>query len=220
MYVSERMKRSTPLGIGLVSVVVAVGICAAACAAEGTGEASGDRATAPSAAAPPSVDAIESERPAVADRLARAPATCTGPAPRLTAFGDYGNLAGIAPVWAGLYATFDRAAQRYRIEAGAPRTPYGWRIKVLWVVGPTLERPARIDARDRRTGATLWFEVGEEGSEPAPFATLDPANRDAPRTSNGYREFPSYVYVPRAGCYAITVDWGNGRRRLVVGLGR
>ncbi|MDQ3874081.1 MAG: hypothetical protein M3322_00820 [Actinomycetota bacterium] len=135
-------------------------------------------------------------------------------------FGEYGNLAGKAPVWAGFYAAFDGAGQRYRIERGAPRTSHGWRIKVLWVVDADLEQPARMEARELRTGAALWFEIGEEGGERAPVGALDPVHGGSPETASGYSEFPSYVYVPRAGCYELEADWGDGSWRLVFGLGR
>jgi hypothetical protein len=171
---------------------------------------------APDATAP---TAAEAKKPRVAQRLAPAPTDCTGPAPPLTGFGDYGNLAGRAPVWAGFYASFDPAGRRYRIEQDAPRTEYGWRIKVLWVVGPMLEHPARIGGRDLTTGAALWFEIGDEDRAPTPFGVLDPANPGVPPTSAGYKEFPSYVYVPQAGCYAVEAEWTAGRWRLVVGLG-
>jgi hypothetical protein len=155
-----------------------------------------------------------------AKRLARAPGTCTGPAPRLVGFGNYGNLAGSSPIRAGFYASFDPAGQRYRIERDAPRTRYGWRVKVLWVIGPKLERPAHIAGRELATGAALWFEIGEEDREPAPFGTLDPAKPGVPPMSGGYKEFPSYLYVPQAGCYALEAEWPAARWRLVFGLGR
>ncbi len=62
--------------------------------------------------------------------------------------------------------------------------------------------------------------MGEEESEPAPFGMLDPTDPGVPPSTNGYKEFPSYVYVPQAGCYELEADWGSGRWRLVFGLGR
>jgi hypothetical protein len=82
-----------------------------------------------------------------------------------------------------------------------------------------LERPARITGRELATGAALWFKIGDEAREPAPFGTLDPANPGVPPTSDGYKEFPSYLYVPQAGCYAVEAEWTDGRWRLVFGLG-
>ena len=167
-----------------------------------------------------STTASEAEKPTPAKRLRRAPTGCAGPAPQLTSFADYGNLAGKAPVWAGFYAAFDAAGQRYRVGRDAPRTAYGWRVKVLWVVSAKLEQPARVQAHEQSTDAALWFEVGEDEAERAPSGVLDPSNPGVPATENGYKEFPSYVYVPRAGCYELEARWDSGGWRLVFGLGR
>jgi hypothetical protein len=192
-----------------------------ACRAEGMDQSSGmsARASPTATTTTTSSGAAYDEKPRVAKSLARAPGSCTGPKPRLTGFGRYGNLAGSSPVWAGFYAAFDSARQIYRIERDAPRTEYGWRVKVLWVVSPGLKLHARVQGRDLATGTELWFEIGEEGSE-APFGVLDPAHPGVPPTSDGYKEFPSYMYVPRAGCYAISAEWTDGGWRLIVGLGR
>jgi hypothetical protein len=160
------------------------------------------------------------EKPVVSRRLARAPAACRGPAPRLTAFGDYGNLAGTAPVWAGFYASFDPRRQRYRLEPGAPRTEYGWRIKVLWVVAPELARPARIVGRGLANDVDLWFDIDDDERPPGPVATLDPTTPGVAPTPDGYKEFPSYLYVPEAGCYELRARWAGSSWRLVFGLGQ
>ena len=205
------------LCLSSLMAVFALGVVAA-CQSEDAGEPSGELTTAPPAAPESTED--EAPDPAPAKRLLRAPRDCTGPAPRLTSFGDYGNLAGKAPVWGGFYAAFDGTGQRYRIERGAPRTSHGCRVKVLWVVEADLEQPARVQARELRTGAALWFEIGEGGGGTAPVGVLDPAGGGAPATASGYREFPSYVYVPRAGCYELEATWSRGSWRLVFGLGR
>jgi hypothetical protein len=205
------------LPILLIATVV-LALVDAGCRDEDTGKAGDD--TTQRGAVAPSAATTNDEEPHVAKRLAQAPTTCTGPKPRLVAFGDYGNLAGSSPIWAGFYASFDPAGQRYRIERDAPRTRYGWRVKVLWVVGPKLERPARIAGRELATGAALWFEIGEEDRKPAALGKLDPASPGVPPTSDGYKEFPSYLYVPRAGCYELEAEWAGGRWRLVFGLGR
>jgi hypothetical protein len=160
------------------------------------------------------------DRPrAVAKRLGPAPTGCVGPAPHLHSFGDYGNLAGRSPVWAGFYATFDPAGQRYRLERDAPRTEHGWRVKVLWVVGPELGEPARLRGREAESGVALSFDVEDQGVGPTKSGTLDPSQPGVPPTGD-YKEFPSYLYIPQAGCYVLEVEWPEGRWRLVIGLGR
>jgi hypothetical protein len=49
---------------------------------------------------------------------------------------------------------------------------------------------------------------------------LDPASPGVPPTSDGYKDFPSYLYVPQAGCYMVEAKWTDGHWRLVFGLGR
>jgi len=195
----------------LAIIVLAVALAAAigGCDTGDGPETSSSAATAP-APAPP--------RPAA--RLLAAPSDCGGPAPRMVAFGDYGNLIGTAPVWAGVYAGFDRRRQAYHVEADAPRTAHGWRVKVLWVVGPKLKSRARVVGGELGGGQSLWFEVGDRDDEPVSTAILDPATPGVPPTGDGYKDFPSYVYIPKAGCYLLEARWPGGHWRLVFGLGR
>jgi hypothetical protein len=158
--------------------------------------------------------------PRPARRLAAAPTNCTGPAPRMVAFGDYGNLIGTSPVWAGVYAAFDRRQQAYHVEAGAPRTVHGWRVKDLWIVAPKIESPVRVVGGELGGSQSLWFEVAERDDKPVSAAVLDPARPGVPPSVDGYKEFPSYVYIPRAGCYFLEARWPGGHWRLVFGLGR
>lgn len=218
-HVLETVKRFSQLVPRRTLAVLLIAGALAGCRTEGT-EKAGKESVPGRAVAPSSTQAEISEEPPIPKRLARAPANCRGPAPRLVAFADYGNLAGSSPVWAGMYATFDRAGQRYRIEPGAPRTTYGWRVKVLWVLGPNLDAPARIEGRNLANGANLEFEIAPDERAPHPYAVLDPATPGVPPTSHGYKEFPSYLYVPQAGCYELEAHWAGGRWRLVLGLGR
>jgi hypothetical protein len=158
--------------------------------------------------------------PKPARRLAATPADCPGPNPRkLTSFGNYGNLIGSSPVWAGAYATFDTRRGGYHVQRDAPRSRYGWRIKVLWVVADTVEGRVRVTGSAVNRRSRLWFEVGDRDERPVPQAMLDPARPGVPATGD-FREFPSYVYIPRAGCYLLQASWLGGAWRLVVGLGR
>jgi len=159
--------------------------------------------------------------PNAARRLDAAPSNCSGRRPRtLVSFGNYGNLIGSSPVWAGLYAIFDKRRGAYHVQRDAPRNVYGWRIKVLWVVTADVEDPVRVVGTDAGKRARLWFEVNERDERPVRQATLDPATPGVPLTGDDYVEFPSYVYIPRAGCYSLEASWPGGSWRLVVGLGR
>jgi hypothetical protein len=158
--------------------------------------------------------------PRPARRLAVAPTDCTGRTPRMVGFGDYGNLIGTSPVWAGVYAAFNRGQHAYHVEAGAPRTAHGWRVKVLWVVAPKIESPVRVVGGELGGGQSLWFEVAERDNQPVFAAVLNPAMPSVPPSGDGYKEFPSYVYIPRAGCYLLEARWPGGHWCLVFGLGR
>lgn len=209
------------LRIRPILVLIVLAALVTACQGENTGEAEGGEATSPTATTSPAATAKPAnDKPQVAKRLGPAPRDCTGPRPDLASFGDYGNLAGRSPVWAGFYASFDPPGQRYRIERDGPRTEYGWRVKVLWVIGPKLGGSARVKGRELGRGTSLWFEIGDQDVGPMTEAILDPAATGVAPSGAGYMDFPSYLYVPRAGCYALEVGWPGGTWRLVFGLGR
>jgi hypothetical protein len=196
-------------GRALASVALVVALGAAGCDSGG------------GAKADPSKTSSERPRPYPARRLASAAAACPAPRPseRLASFGDYGNLIGSSPVWAGFYANFDPRRGGYHIQRDAPRTGYGWRIKVLWVVAADVGGQVRLVATSISGQSWLWFKVGERGDRPHPQAILDPANPGIPPTG-AYLDFPTYVFIPRAGCYGFDVAWPGGSWRMIVGLGR
>jgi hypothetical protein len=154
----------------------------------------------------------------VAQRLHAPPRDCRGPNPRTTVVARaYGPLVGAAPVWAGFYASYRREAHAYRAP-DAPRTRHGFRVKVLWIMSSDQRDPVRITGANLSTGLSVSFEV--EGSRvPRTSATLDPAAEDVIVQRGGWKEFPSYIYFARAGCYELVVRWPSGSWRLAFGLG-
>lgn len=194
---------------GPIFVTAALLLALGASACDSSGASAGPSAT------------TTAPRPDPARRLGPAPGTCPAPRPpqQLVNLADYGNLIGSAPVWAGLYARFDPRRGGYRIHRDAPRTGYGWRIKVLWVAEDDVGGAVRVVATAISGRSRLWFNVGARDPRPRPQATLDPANPGVPPTGD-YVEFPSYVFIPRAGCYGVDVSWPGGSWRLVIGLGR
>lgn len=84
--------------------------------------------------------------------------------------------------------------------------------KVLWVAspdypGPVLIRGGRIDA-----SGTVTFALGAG----APVEELRLTASTATSAGQGeWREWPSYTYVPAAGCYAYQVD-GLGFTQTIV----
>jgi hypothetical protein len=166
----------------------------------------------------PTISSTPESLPVVAVTLTRAPEACAGPVPRPRQVDpSYGNLVGDSPVWAGMYADFEAETRTYR-ALDAPRTEYGWRIKVLWLIEPDHEGLIDVRGANTSTGEALWFAA--EGEDPGTSLALDPSEPGAPSESGGWREFPSYLYFPRAGCYEVGATWSGGAWQLGFGLGR
>jgi hypothetical protein len=196
-------------GPALVAVLFALAFVVTACDSGGVqGGAGGSSAAEPSSPNP-------------TRRLGLLPQGCPAPRPppRLISLADYGNLVGASPVWAGFYANYAPRRGGYRVERDAPRTRYGWRIKVLWVVAAEIGGRARVEAKAVNGRSRLWFNVDERATRPRPHALLDPAQPGVP-PNDKYLEFPTYVFIPRAGCYRLDVSWSGGSWRLVIGVGR
>ena len=156
--------------------------------------------------------------PRLPARLQRAPAGCRGGAPR-ERVSAYGTLFGRSPVWAGIYGRWARKASALHLGRDAPRTRYGWRVKVLWILAPRHADPVRVSGWRGPDERPVWFEPSDAES-PASAAMLDPANPGVPAASpRSYKEFPSYAYFPGAGCYVIETHWGRGAWRIVLGVG-
>jgi len=155
----------------------------------------------------------------VAVTLRSPPAGCPGPSAepqRPTRL--YGKLYGRQPVWGGFYAEFDPHVHVFH-AADAPRTDTGWRIKVLWIVHRDQSDPVVLSAH-RGDGEPVWFEIAVIGPPPATSAGLDPAHPENVAERGGWKEFPSYVYFPSAGCYTLEASWRGGRWRIGFGFGR
>jgi hypothetical protein len=115
-------------------------------------------------------------------------------------------------VWAGVYAEYEREPQAFKV-VDAPRTAYGFRVKVLWVCLPSNGR-SHSDRGKRRDPRPHLFRRGRSRQRDT-VATLDPAAGMLGET--GWREFPSYLYFPRAGCFRLEArseesSWHGGLR--------
>jgi hypothetical protein len=58
-------------------------------------------------------------------------------------------------------------------------------------------------------GYSISFAIASDDT-PTSVLSLDPRH---PATSSGrpsYSEFPSYIYVPRSGCYTLTIKPADG----------
>jgi hypothetical protein len=158
-----------------------------------------------------------SEHPEIAVRLRPAPDDCHGPAPQPTTVTPaYGKLIGQKPMWGGFYAAYREQRQAFSAPDAPPKT-YGFRVKVLWIMWPKQQVPVRITGTNLANGAPLYFDI-EDVAKHDRAATLNPGAGGI--GEQGWREFPSYLYFDRAGCFELKADWEGGSWRLVFGLGR
>jgi hypothetical protein len=116
-----------------------------------------------------------------------------------------------------MYAEYEQERHAYR-ATDAPRTRYGFRVKVLWVMEPSTEESVTISGANLGNSTPLWIEVEDAGAGRATRATLEP--HLAGIGEGGWREFPSYVYFDEAGCFELRASSAEGSWRLRFGFGR
>jgi hypothetical protein len=203
--------RRNPVVLSLVSLAVAAGACEGAPREPNPGEAPRQ-----ASAATRSPSTAPSPAAVVASRLKRAPQDCPGPPPRRREVTRaYAPLVGEEPLWAGFYATYDAEGHTFSTR-DAPRTRHGFRVKVLWIMSPRYDEGVTLAGHNLRTGAPVRFHFEEIGTTESP--TLTPEVAGIGETK--WREFPSYLYFDRAGCFMLTATWGNDSWQLGFGLGQ
>jgi hypothetical protein len=101
---------------------------------------------------------------------------------------------------------------------GQQPTQYGWPEKVLWVVKRSYPGSVRLRGANLADGVPLWFEIGgrREATVAPVLKALEPA---IPYQTEGWAEFPSYLYIPRAGCYTLEAEWEGGFWRVIFAAG-
>jgi len=155
-----------------------------------------------------------------ADEFDPPPSDCGGPAPRQID-PAFAPAVGAPPAWAvgfvGPQATLSvtDGGTREDLEL-MRRTRYGWTRKVLWVLEPG--QPVTLRGGSLGDGAPLWFQF--DGERPTTAPVLDPRFPEARGGRGNWREFPSYVYIPAAGCYFLEARWAGGSWRLTFAAGR
>lgn len=150
--------------------------------------------------------------------LGMAPTTCPSNPPPTALPHGLGGAIGMSPVWVIGFTP------GLRLHLGDPhllwRDAHGWARKVAWVIGPP--HPPRVTLQGWRlgTGVPLWFQIG--GQAPRATPVLDPQHPGAvsPQQAAGWAVFPSYLILPRAGCYVLQASWPGGLWRLSFAAGR
>lgn len=157
----------------------------------------------------------------VSPRLTSAPTTCPGPKPHLERVTpSVAPAIGREPVWGAFYARLDPKTGALHMVGKVPRTRYGWRDKVIWLVASHRKGVIRLRGHNLTTGTALRFKVLLSGQGVTTVGLLNHGKPGAVTNPGEPKTFPASIYFPRAGCYALNARWRGGSWRLVVGLGR
>jgi hypothetical protein len=90
--------------------------------------------------------------------------------------------------------------------------------KILWPIGPDFPNIVTVRVANLRTGSEAWWDIGEGG--PAPNEPVRPLVLDRTGNRAGFPTWGTGLYLPQAGCYAMTVSWPGGQWRLLFAVGR
>lgn len=130
---------------------------------------------------------------------------------------NFGSAIGGSPVWIiNNSSTFNY---------GLTLTKYGWSTKLLWVIEPNFKGDVTIRGADIHDGSSLLFKPQgvTKGDQPIITPILDPENPGIPiqhQDSTGYwKEWPGYMYAPKAGCYYLEADWLGGSWKINIAIG-
>jgi hypothetical protein len=141
--------------------------------------------------------------------LGAVPQTCSpGPTPQ-NIFGGLGPVIGKSPIWA---TGFTGPNARILIPSYNTYTKFGWTWKILWDVGPHFLQQITIQGKDMQSGTPLHFQFADTD----PIVTslvLDPNHPTHSGAGAGpnYKEWGSYIYIQKAGCYQIKATWQGGQ---------
>ncbi len=144
--------------------------------------------------------------------LGPVPQNCPlGPTPQQV-FSDLGPVFGHAPLWV---SGIDGPHATVRFPRYDGYTQYGWAVKMLWRAPARYMHPITVRGGNLRTGTPLWFQMGEQDPSMAPV--LRPQERSS--ITGDWVDWPSYVYIPMAGCYYLEAAWPEGQWRLTFAAG-
>jgi hypothetical protein len=130
---------------------------------------------------------------------------------------QFGPGVGSYPVWAigigGQHATIHLGVD------GGQYTSAGWQWKVLWAVKASFPQTITLQGKALHGNTPLLFQLGDNNLTSMPL--LDPRHPGTPTGQDaGWSEFPSYLYVPAAGCYVLEAHWQGGGWSIPFAAGR
>jgi hypothetical protein len=157
----------------------------------------------------------------VAIEMADAPTTC-GPSPEPVDISKhYASVIGAWPIWGTLaYGSGGMKGMiSMRKERPQPaRLPGWWAQKVLWLVKTSYKGEVRLRGFNVTDQSPMYFTLNNNA--PTAVAVLNPANPGAwSAGSDQFANFPSLVWVSKAGCYKIEAEWNNGSWDQVLSVG-
>lgn len=167
----------------------------------------------PSPAAIEATPAVHSSThilPTVEVPLGEPPQDCPpGPTPErggigaspLRAYGSFG----------GEHATMELPPQY------SHHTEYGWVQKIGWSMAKTQQEPITIRGTNLQDRTPLWFEL--LNGSPTKQLLLDP-QKPLADWGEDTLAFPSLIYIPKAGCYALEGTWNGGQWSVTFAAGR
>lgn len=141
----------------------------------------------------------------VVDRvLGAAPLACAGaPAPQANVDG-IGGAIGAAPFWVG---GFVGTHATLLSGGGTAVSPYGWYGKIVTQMDGAFPGTLTLRGMNLRNNTPLWFQLGGA-------TTTMPSFRQSAGASD-----VGYIFIPTAGCYTLTVNWGAGSWTYTFGAG-
>jgi hypothetical protein len=150
--------------------------------------------------------------------LAQSPANCAA-GPVLDKDASFGGPAvQVVPQAYVTGFTRPKTSLNVTLDDEADHSSYGWAHDVRWVAKSYALFPLTIWGRNVEDNSQLWFEV--QGQEPSTVLTLYPKKPPVPVDEKGWAQFPTTLYVPKAGCYEIELHWGGAAAILSFGAGR
>jgi hypothetical protein len=99
---------------------------------------------------------------------------------------------------------------------------HGFYQKVLWVIQPHYSHPVQLSGIDSDRGSPLWFQIA--GNAPTTVPVLDPTHPQAypgepANPDEVYACYPSYLFIPHAGCFVLEATWPGGHWRIPFAAG-
>ena len=198
------MRRGVPPKLALIVMIMATASC--------TRDAG--TSPAPTGRRPSSSD---TSSVAVAHQLVAAPTDCHASDPLVRETRPWGRLLGSAPAFGAFYARADRASGSFTVGEDTRRTPHGWAVKVLWLLEPGTSVPVTLSGSEVETGSPIWFDPSDGAS--GDTMSLDPKHPGTPSQRHGWKEYPSLLEFPEAGCYRVQASWANGSWQWSFGFG-